>query len=263
MTVLTHLNNLSSELVLTDTEKSNISVSLNTLAAKLNAYFGSDVKEHFSFGSYPRVTILPRKADAHSDVDYMIVFSTTDGQKKPQTYLDRLKKFANEKYSTSEIYQSHPTLVLSLNHIKFELVPAVYNYGYMIPSPSPSSSWQEWTYTDPAKANQALLDKNIANNYAIKPLVRLIKYWNAKQGYPYTSFSLEQYIINRYYFGCSSLKDYFYQFWSDFNANFGDSQTTKDKVARAKKYAAEAKSLESNNCPYLAEDEIKKIVPAL
>lgn len=261
MSVLSHLNKLSSELVLTETEKSNISVSLNTLATRLNAYFGSNIKEHFAFGSYTRGTILPRKADAHSDVDYMVVFSTADGQKKPQTYLDRLKNFANAKYSTSEIYQSHPTLVLSLNHIKFELVPAVYNYGYMIPSPS--SSWQEWIYTDPSKAYKDILDKNKDNNYAIKPLVRLIKYWNAKQGYPYTAFSLEQYIVNSYYFGCTSLKDYFYQFWSDFNANFGDSQTTKDKVARAKKYAKEAKSLESNGYPYLAEDEIKKIVPSL
>lgn len=261
MSVLSHLNNLNSELVLTETEKSSISVSLSTLASRLNSYFGANITSHYAFGSYPRVTILPRKADAHSDVDYMVVFSTANGQLKPQSYLDRLKNFANAKYSTSEIYQSHPTLVLSLNHIRFELVPAIYNYGYMIPSRA--SSWQEWTYTDPAKANQDLLDINKANNYEIKPLVRLIKYWNAKQGYPYTSFSLEQHIINSYYFRCSSLKDYFYQFWSDFNANFGDPQTTKDKVARAKNYAKEAKSLESNGYPYLAEDEIKKIVPTL
>lgn len=261
MSVLSHLNKLSGELVLTETEKSNISGSLNNLAIRLNAYFESDIKEHFAFGSYPRVTILPRKADARSDVDFMVVFSTTNGQMKPQTYLDRLKKFANAKYSTSEIYQSHPTLVLSLNHIKFELVPAIYDYGYKIPSPS--SSWSEWTYTNPTKANQDLIDKNKANNYEIKPLVRLVKYWNATQGYPYTSFSLEQYIVKSYYFGCSSLKDYFYQFWSDFDSNFGDPQTTKDKVARAKKYAKEAKSLENNDCPYLAEEEIKKIVPSL
>lgn len=261
MSVLSHLNKLSSELVLTETEKSNISVSLSTLAVRLNAYFGSDIKEHFAFGSYPRVTILPRKADAHSDVDYMVVFSTANGQMKPQTYLDRLKNFANAKYSTSEIYQSHPTLVLSLNHINFELVPAVYNYGYMIPSRS--SSWQEWIYTDPLKANKDILDKNKDNNYEIKPLVRLIKYWNAKQGYPYTSFSLEQNIVNKYFFGCTNLREYFYDYWSDFESSFSDPQATKDKVVRAKKYAKEAKSLENSGYPYLAEDEIKKIVPSL
>lgn len=259
MTVLSHLKKLSSDLVLTDAEKSSISVSLSTLSNRLNAYFGSNITGHFAFGSYPRVTILPRKADEHSDVDYMVVFSTAGGQKKPQTYLDNLKSFANAKYATSEIYQSHPTLVLSLNHIKFELVPAIYDYGYKIPS----SSWTDWTYTDPVKANQDLLDKNVANNYEIKPLVRLIKYWNAKQGYLFTSFSLEQYIINKYFWGCTSTKDYFYQFWDDFESSLSSPQSTKDKVARAKKYAKQAKEYESNSMPITAEDEIKKIVPSL
>ena len=93
----------------------------------------------------------------------MVVFDTSDGQKKPQTYLDRLKKFAETKYSTSEIFQSSPTIVLSLNHIKFELVPAIYNYGYQIPSPA--SSWVDWVSTDPITANKALQDKNAAENY--------------------------------------------------------------------------------------------------
>jgi hypothetical protein len=76
----------------------------------------------------------------------MIVFDTSEGQKKPQTYLNRLRRFAELKYSTSEVFQSSPTIVLSLNHISFELVPAIYNYGYQIPSPA--SSWEEWMSTD-------------------------------------------------------------------------------------------------------------------
>lgn len=261
MSVLSHLENLSSGLVLTATEKSNILISTNTLATRLDAWFGDDVINHFEFGSYPRVTILPRKADALSDVDYMIVFSTIGGKKKPQTYLDRLKTFANARYSTSEIYQSHPTLVLSLNHIKFELVPAIYDYGYMIPSPA--TQWTEWIYTDPQKASQEILDKNRNNYYKIKPLVRLVKYWNATQGYPFASFALEQYIVGKWFYGCSTLKDYFYDFWSDFECSWNSPQSAKDKVARAKKYAKSAKSLEDQNYPVSAEQEIQKIVPIL
>jgi len=55
----------------------------------------------------------------------MVIFNIYDGQGKPQTYLDRLRELAEVKYSTSEISQSNPTIVLALNHIKFELVPAV------------------------------------------------------------------------------------------------------------------------------------------
>lgn len=261
MSVNTHLTALSSSLVLTETEKSGIATSISTLGTRLESYFEEGITTHFQFGSYPRGTILPRKADNNSDIDYMVVFDTSEDQKKPQTYLDRLKRFAETKYSTSEIYQSSPTIVLSLNHIKFELVPAIYDFGFMIPSPA--SSWADWIPTDPIQANKALQDKNSAENYKIKPLVRLVKYWNAVKGHLFTSFSLEQYIIGKYFYSCNSLSDYFYAFWSDFDCPSSTSQTTKDKVAAAKKYAQNAKDYEAAGYPVTAENEIKKIVPSL
>jgi Second Messenger Oligonucleotide or Dinucleotide Synthetase domain len=261
MSVNTHLTDLASSLVLSSTEEASISTSINTLSSRLQSHFGNTITSQLQFGSSTRGTILPRKADSGSDVDYMVVFSTSDGKMKPQTYLDRLKRFAETKYSTSEIKQSHPTVVLSLNHIAFELVPAVYEYGYQIPSPA--SSWTDWISTDPSGTNQKLQDKNKSENFQIKPLVRLIKYWNATKGHPYTSFSLEQYIVSKYFWSCSALKDYFYSFWEGFNYNFDTAQYVKDYVDSAKSHAAKAKELEQNNMPASAEAEIKKIVPSL
>ena len=262
MSVNSHLTGLASALVLTDTEKSGITTSITTLASRLNSHFGTTITSHFQFGSYPRGTILPRKADGNSDIDYMVVFNTaTEGQKKPQTYLDRLKKFAEAKYQTSEISQSSPTIVLSLNHIKFELVPAINNYGYQIPSPA--SSWSEWMSTDPVAFNKTLQDKNVAENSQIKPLVRLVKHWNALKGYPFASFILEQYIVNKYFYQCTSLRDYFYAFWDDFNCTYDSPQYIKDMIITAKKYAKNAKDNEAAGYTTTAEQEIKKIVPAL
>lgn len=261
MSVNTHLTGLASELVLSDTEKSSIATSISTLSSRLTAYFGSGITGQFQFGSSTRGTILPRKADTYSDIDYMVVFDIADGKKKPQTYLDRLKKFAETKYSTSEIAQSHPTLVLSLNHIRFELVPAIYEYGYHIPSPA--QSWSEWLYTDPSATDSQLQQKNKDNSFQIKPLVRLVKYWNARNGYPYLSFSLEQHIVGGSYWSCTALKDYFYRFWETFTYSYDTSQSTKDKVDLAKQRASTAKEYESQNMPATAEAEIKKIVPSL
>lgn len=261
MSVNSHLTSLASTLVLSDAEKSSITTSINTLSSRLNLYFNSTVTNHFQFGSSTRGTILPRKADSYSDIDYMVVFNTSDGQKKPQTYLDRLRRFVEARYSTSEIFQSHPTIVLSLNHINFELVPAIYNYGYQIPSPA--SSWLEWTSTDPSGTNKLIQDKNKDNNYQIKPLVRLIKYWNTRKGYPFTSFSLEQHIVSRSFWGCSTLKDYFYEFWSGFNCTYNTAQYIKNMVENAKIHAEKSKEYEDANMLINAELEIKKIVPSL
>ncbi len=91
----------------------------------------------------------------------------------------------------------------------------------------------------------------------------MIKYWNTQKGHPFTSFSIEQYIVNQLFWGCSTLKDYFYEFWSGFDCSYNTAQSIKDKVNSAKQYARNAKEYENNNMPASAESEIKKIVPSL
>src|SRR4051812_42872058 len=98
MSVLTYLDTLASKLNLTTEEKGRISTSLTTLQSRLNSHFGDDLASHFVFGSYTRGTILPRKADKYSDIDYMVIFKNPKGY-KPQTLLNYLKTFAETKYN--------------------------------------------------------------------------------------------------------------------------------------------------------------------
>lgn len=262
MSVNSYLTNLASRLVLSPEENSSITTSINTLSSRLDSYFGGTITRHFKFGSSTRGTILPRRADSNSDIDYMVVFNVSDGLKKPQTYLDRLRRFASDKYSTSEIYQSHPTLVLELNHIKFELIPAVpwlLIFGYQIPSPS--SSWSDWMQTNPNAFNQKLTEKNKSNNSQIKPLIRLIKYWNANNGYPWNSFLLEDFICDQYYWFSSTLKDFFYKFWGLISYDYGTPQSTKDKIDKAKQCVSNARTLEQNGYADQAQAEIEKLLP--
>ncbi|MEL7124294.1 MAG: nucleotidyltransferase, partial [Bacteroidota bacterium] len=78
MSVQSYLTNLASNLVLTEKEKESIGLSISTLEGRVNSYFGSAVLEKFKFGSYTRSTILSRKVDYKSDIDYMLVFENKD-----------------------------------------------------------------------------------------------------------------------------------------------------------------------------------------
>ena len=89
MSVNTYLSGLASDLVLSQTEKSNITTSIDTIKKRLDLYF-SDITDKKVFGSYVRGTILPRKIDEKSDIDLMIVFSNPYNY-KPQSFLKRLK----------------------------------------------------------------------------------------------------------------------------------------------------------------------------
>lgn len=189
----TYLKDFSSRLVLKYKEKEHVDTSIKHIKSMLYRHFGSEVKEIKVFGSYSRRTVLPRNIDESSDIDIMVVFNNTD--RKPQTYLNQLKAFAEYYYKKSIVRQSLPTVVIELNHIKFELVPGQKVFGwsqyftdmYNIPGKN-----NEWLNTD-IKAFDALLRMaNKNNNYKLLPVIRLLKYLNIKKfSYKIPSYQLE------------------------------------------------------------------------
>lgn len=256
MTVLSYLERRASEAVLSSGERDSIATSVSALQTRLNSYFGADVSAHFKFGSQTRGTILPRRMDERSDVDYMIVFK--DGGYLPQTYLDRLRRFVDAYYPSSSIKQSSPTIVLELNHIKFDLVPALGTYPlgtYKIPNGT--SLWRE---TNPTDFNATLTAKNNAELSKIKPTIRLAKFWNARAGYVYESFGFEKWIVNQSYYGISNQRDYLFRVF-DALAVPTDTQWRKDRVNRAKDIIAKVRELERDEMPYTAEAEVKRLIP--
>ena len=255
MSVNTYLQGLGSSLVLSSSERSSISTSVDTIKSRLTSYFGSSVTEKKLYGSYVRETILPRKADEESDVDLMVVFSNPYGY-QPQTFLNKLKEFAEYYYSRSEIYQSSPTIVLELNHIKFELTPAYVNYGlHYIPKSS-----SEWMYTDPDGFYSKLTECNKNNSYKIKPIVRILKHWNIQMNSrDIASFELERKIAEELmyaYFSCTSYTDYLKYALEKIKYS-----TNYTRVNKALDCIAEALRLEADGYPYSAESKIKEAFP--
>lgn len=194
MNVNGYMMRIARTAIVRESEKQSIQRSLGRLRLLLRKHFRQDLVEHLVFGSFSRQTILPRRLDEHSDVDFMIVFGN-DGS-RPQTYLDRLRRFVEANYSRSEIRQSHPTIQLNLNHITFELVPAIKGFwgGYQIPLKA--TYFADWTDTNPRGFNNDLMQANKDHGSLVKPLIRIMKYWNAVSGYPFDSYTLEQEIVS-------------------------------------------------------------------
>ncbi len=194
-------------------EQKKIDASVATLKSRLKLHFGTNLLSVVEFGSYKRDTILPRDYDEHSDVDLMIFFNHASLQVSPGTYRNYLINFADKRYSRSEVYKSNPTVVLELDHIKYDLVPA-YEETYLwsttktIYIPQTESSWMT---TDPHGFNTELTRVNSANGSNIKKVIRLLKAWNAKAGYPIASYTLEQEIARMNYWWCNTLEDYFFK----------------------------------------------------
>lgn len=256
MSVLTHLQDTVNSINITESERAIIDTSISTLSTKLANHF-KNLDSKFIFGSYDRRTILRRSKDENSDVDYMVVFN--DGENyKPQTLMTRLKTFAENNYAKNEIYQSSPTIVLVLGHIKFELVPAYVKWWtYYIPAPA--SSYSDWISTNPSGMKTELDDKHKNNNYVIRELIQILKYWNVKSGKVYSSYELERYVLDKSFWLCSNLKEYFYSAVEGLST-WSLPDYKKTKVENLKSIIANTKKYEADGMPVTAETEIKKII---
>ena len=255
MSVNGYLQELSSNLVLSQDEKDKITVSLDTLKKRLNYHsFPERIYEKIVFGSYTRETILPRKYDEDSDIDFLVVYSHVYDY-KPQTYLNWLKSFVEYYYSSSEIYQSSPTIVLELQHIKFEITPGYSSVGsYFIPNGA-----SEWQLTQIKADDQTLINCNKENGYKIKPIIRLIKRWNvAKNRRRLASYFIERIIANTFFYDCHSYTDYLLFALNKIRQKIYTNYDELDKVIQGIK---DALNDEANGYPYSAESQIKKFFP--
>jgi hypothetical protein len=255
MSVLSFLTDTASNAVLSSSEQSSISTSISTMQSRLGLHFpNGEIKQHFRFGSSTRSTILPRSMDSRSDIDYMIVFQ--DSSYTPQTYLNRLKSFVDNRYGSSEIYQSSPTIVLELNHIKFDLVPATTNWIGELQIPDSAGGWMT---TNPNDFNSTLDAKNKEHKSLIKPTIRLMKYWNATSKFPFDSFTMEKWICGRSFWWLTNQKDYFFSVVDGLSTSWEYSKWINDEITRAKGIVEKVKQYEKDEMPASAEAEIRKL----
>ena len=257
MSINSYLCDLAGELILSSAEKDHVATSLEAIKNNLNLYFGNEIIEKKVFGSYDRGTILPRKVDENSDIDLMLVFNNSYGY-KPQSFLNRLKSFAEHYYSRSEIYQSSPTIVLELHHIKFELTPAYRFCGsYYIPN-----GQSFWMQTDPDGFSGTLVQCNINNGSKIKPVARLLKHWNIQNNSrKIASFELEKTIANDLmyaYFSLSTYTDYVKAGLEKIKF-----KTDYSKVNTAINHINQAIAYENRKMVYSAIAEIQKVFPEI
>jgi hypothetical protein len=264
VTINSYLTNLANQAILRDDEKAGVQRSITTLQTRLVDHFGTQIGQHFVFGSYSRGTILPRSIDPKSDVDYMVIFLNSGLQ--PQSYLDRLCRFAEVRYARSEVAQSHPTVALELNHIRFELVPAIQNWFSGLQIPAKGSGYQSWQETDPKGFNDRLTSANQANGNLIKPLVCVMKYWNAEARYPFESYALEQQVAGHGYgyfslLASRQIGDCFFQIVDALDAGLFAPQWKRDAVKRLKQLAGQARTLDRAGQTAQAEAVISKLVP--
>lgn len=262
--VLEYLNEISFQLALPSFEKERIETSIKAIREKLIVtFFDFGLKQVATFGSFDRNTFLSRKVDEGSDVDILLVFDKKRWE--AQTYLNKLKQFANDNYPRSDSYQDHPTIVIELNYIKFELIPCIYEDAGFLTSekyriPQKVGADIEWVNTIPNELKNMLSDyENVKE--VLLGLIRLFKYWNLCNQKAYKSFVLEKFVIE--YFDSDEKLDYNFFRIIDKLKNVDDLKGVKEINDKIRDHKDKIRHLLEKGMEDYVLIEMKKFIPEL
>ena len=254
MEITNYLNDLSNKLRLSSDDKIKIDNSIVQLKKKLWGYFQERLLEITIIGSYDRDTII--KSD-HSDVDILVIFKQKEFQ--PQTYLSQIKKFCESNYPRSEVYPDHPTIVIELEHIKFEIIPSYKFSDQSVKIPAPTTKELKWITSSPVEFKSQLIAKDSRNKTLIIPVVRIFKYWNYLNNEVFKSYEIEKAIVNKSY-NSITFKDYFFSI-IDLLREMAITEEQKNKVSILKDKKRRLYILETNKIHEYINEELSSFLP--
>jgi hypothetical protein len=264
MTVDEYLMRLIARLKLGPEDSKQYNVSIEYLKSKLWGEFQGSLDSVDVIGSFDRETMLNTSVNIEPDIDVLIVFKKN--QFKSQTYLSQFQRFAEKNYANSEVFQSHPTIAVGMNHVRFELIPSYRDSGGLTSSvniPAPRRTDLNWIKSDPYGFKGDLDSKNSNNNMMITPIILLLKYWNVLNGKLFSSYFLEEFcVVNRSYMTCNKISEYFYEIINDLansQSKFDDNQNKIISLLYERRRRLIV--LEKNNMADYVETEFSQFLP--
>lgn len=250
-----YLSILAKKLVINPDLKSKIDTSVSYLKENMWATFQDRLIDVTTFGSYDRETFIQQ--DKYADVDILVVFKTKDYQ--PETYLKQIRNICEKKYSRSDIYPNHPTVVVELEHIKFEIVPSIIYSGETVKIPAPRSKELKWIASNPKEFKLTLLKRNKSNRELLLPLIRIFKYWNSLNDNPFLSYEFERFICNRS-FGGDNLYSHFNSVMESIS-EISKTELQNTMIEKLKERTRRLRVLDKYKIPEYIEQELQTFIP--
>lgn len=255
MDINTYYTELANALIFSTDKRERIDKSIDFFKKEIWGQFQDRLVEVVVFGSYSRDTII--RKDDEADVDMVVIYKTREVQ--PDTYLKQIKTFCEGTYNRSTIYQDHPTIVIDMEHIKFEIVPSIYVSTGVVKIPAPKSKEVKWVNTNPKELIAKVQNKDKNNKNLILPIIRILKYWNTLNGRPFTSFQIERAIVDKIY-TCSTIKQYFSTAISAIE-EIASGDTQKRAIRNLRDKLKRLHILETNNFHEYIEQELNSFLP--
>ena len=194
---------LLGQLGLTADEASTASTRATAIKDFFDANF-TMAERAFTIGSYRRGTIIrpERDIDLLAPLSYATYKDRFDNDSRAFLYFVREK--LNQRYPQTKVSSRELAVLLDFTIIRADVVPAFRRNGggFLIPNGK-----KGWTPTNPPYHTQLINTRDGELESQLKPLIKLLKFWNAQNGGHLRSFHVEL-MVWRMWQNASSLPVY-------------------------------------------------------
>lgn len=199
-TLLQCIETMISNISVSDRQEEKIKSSLSNIEGYLkNEENDLNVSRTFTTGSYERDTIIRPL----NDIDLFAVLKKDNWKDeygnlpKPQSVLTKIKNYLNSLNDYKDkVKQDRPCVTIVLSDKDFDILPSfeVVNGGYSIPN----EDLETWTYSYPELLATNLDSTHRLRKYKVKPVIKVLKYWNREHNKFIPSYHIEETAINIY-----------------------------------------------------------------
>ncbi len=177
-------------------ERASIESFLSVVEEKLLNSFENELEQCISIGAYARETAIRYTIDKESDFDLLLLFKNENDLEGFNLKKEAIIKFISKNYTQSE--EVTKDLKVQMKFGKVDLIPAVVSFQNDIPKLFiANKNKSSWVQKNPLTFDEFINKKNEESSFTLKPIIRLLKYWNISHGRYFTTESLEEFAANR------------------------------------------------------------------
>ena len=193
-TLLQCIDTMISNISVTDRQEENIKSSLINIEEHLKKKENDlNVDRTFTNGSYERDTIIRPL----NDIDLFAVLKKDNwidqygNLPNPQSVLTKIKNYLDSLNDYKDkVKQDRPCVTIVLSAKDFDILPSFETGygGYSIPN----EDLKTWTYSFPEQLTTNLDNVHRLRKYKVKPVIKVVKYWNREHNKYIPSYHIEE-----------------------------------------------------------------------
>lgn len=177
-------------------ERATVENFLSEVEEKISDFFKFDIERTIPFGEFARETSLRHTIDKDSNVTLMLLFQNDIYIENFFALKNKLIEFVISLFPQPE--EISKQLKIQMKYGFVQLVPAIVAE---INSKSTllvaSASNESWIESNPLLFDQNINKKNEETSFILKPVIRLLKYWNLTHGRYFSTETIELFVSNR------------------------------------------------------------------